>query len=196
MTYAPASCAELARHRADHTGRAVHETLAPGKAAMSNRPCPLGHAGITRAAPTVHSTSPVAREVSCLDGTYSATVPSRYQSGEAAHPLSSTAPVVPCESVTLRQFVSGIDGVRSTADVDRSMSMASQLIPGESLRMIEPTSFYAACGSGRFTTSPRPFPQPDPSPTIAFICHLVPLCRVLAFKYRSNLVPKTGYRTN
>ena len=73
---------ELARHRTDCAGRTVHEDPLPClKAAVLEEPLPRGQAGITRAAPTVKSTSPGSGvRLRASTATYSASVPSRYQS--------------------------------------------------------------------------------------------------------------------
>jgi hypothetical protein len=93
----PGLTCELGRHRTDCAGRTVHDDALPRlKAAVLEQPLPRGQAGITRAAPTVKSTSPGSGvRLRASTATYSASVPSRYQSVRPNTRCPIDSPVVP-----------------------------------------------------------------------------------------------------
>src|ERR1044071_8627357 len=83
---------ELGCHRTDYAGRPVHEDALP----CSNTPCHAVRPGITRAAPSVKSTSPGSGvRLRASTATYSASVPSRYQSVRPNTRCPIDSPVVP-----------------------------------------------------------------------------------------------------
>ena len=90
------SC-ELRHHRTDCAGRTMHEdALSRLKAAVLEQSLPRGQARDRQA--RAHREVDVARqrrEVACLDGTYSARVPSRCQSARPNTRCPTDSPVVP-----------------------------------------------------------------------------------------------------
>ena len=93
----PSLTCELGCHRTDYAGRTVHKDALPRlKAAVLEQPLPRGQADITRAAPTVKSTSPGSgARLRASTATDSANVPSRIQSVRPNTRCPTDSPVVP-----------------------------------------------------------------------------------------------------
>src|SRR5215470_1245135 len=170
-------------------------TLCPAcRRPCSNSPCHAVRPEIGRLAPTVKSTSPGSgARLRASIATYSASVPSRYQSARPNTRCPTDRPAVPYPRAVTTPASScpGIDGVRSrprrSVQVEGHVSSVGTN-PDAWTRTT--TSFIAACGSGRSTSFIPAVPAAWSVTTIAFmeISSIIwwKCCRYGACRSRTN----------